>query len=86
MLFLGKNLTVKTVKKKQKHKNKGNVRTITKQVRYHFYADSLCLGDLSAYRVFDPIFELSLHSILEPSYQGCGAATKKLGAVSAPAL
>lgn len=29
----GKNLTVKTVKKKQKHKNKGNVRTITKQVK-----------------------------------------------------
>ena len=28
----GKNLTVKTVKKKQKHKSKGNVRTITKQV------------------------------------------------------
>ena len=28
-----KNLTVKTVKKKQKHKSKGNVRTITKQVR-----------------------------------------------------
>merc|ERR1712241_1038031 len=29
----GKNLTVKTVKKKQKHKSKGNVRTITKQVK-----------------------------------------------------
>jgi len=29
----GKNLTVKQVKKKQKHKNKGNVRTITKQVK-----------------------------------------------------
>jgi len=28
-----KNLTVKTVKKKQKHKSKGNVRTITKQVK-----------------------------------------------------
>ena len=28
----GKNLTVKTVKKKQKHKSKGNVRTVTKQV------------------------------------------------------
>lgn len=29
----GKNLTVKTVKKKQKHKSKGSVRTITKQVK-----------------------------------------------------
>jgi len=29
----GKDLTVKTVKKKQKHKSKGNVRTITKQVK-----------------------------------------------------
>merc|ERR1711872_888245 len=29
----GKNLTVKQVKKKQKHKNKGSVRTITKQVK-----------------------------------------------------
>lgn len=29
----GKNLTVKTVKKKQKHKSKGNVRTIQKQVK-----------------------------------------------------
>merc|ERR1719264_2124871 len=29
----GKNLTVKTVKNKQKHKSKGNVRTITKQVK-----------------------------------------------------
>merc|ERR1711988_741779 len=29
----GKNLTVKAVKKKQKHKSKGNVRTITKQVK-----------------------------------------------------
>merc|ERR1712029_1127582 len=29
----GKNLTVKTVKKKQEHKSKGNVRTITKQVK-----------------------------------------------------
>lgn len=29
----GKNLTVKTVKKKQKHKSKGNIRTITKQVK-----------------------------------------------------
>merc|ERR1712027_289463 len=29
----GKNLTVKTVKKKQKHKSKGNVRTVTKQVK-----------------------------------------------------
>jgi len=28
-----KNLTVKTVKKKQKHKSKGNVRTVTKQVK-----------------------------------------------------
>ena len=28
----GKNLTVKTVKKKQKHKSKGSVRTVTKQV------------------------------------------------------
>jgi len=28
-----KNLTVKTIKKKQKHKSKGNVRTITKQVK-----------------------------------------------------
>jgi len=39
----GKNLTVKTVKKKQKHKNKGNVRTITKQVK----ADSF-------FNFFDP--------------------------------
>ena len=31
----GKNLTVKTVKKKQKHKSKGNVRTITKQVLWN---------------------------------------------------
>eukprot|EP00088_Acartia_fossae_P002397 TRINITY_DN10973_c0_g2_i1.p1 TRINITY_DN10973_c0_g2~~TRINITY_DN10973_c0_g2_i1.p1 ORF type:complete len:397 (-),score=151.44 TRINITY_DN10973_c0_g2_i1:236-1426(-) len=38
-----KNLTVKTVKKKQKHKNKGNVRTITKQVK----ADSF-------FNFFDP--------------------------------
>ena len=29
----GKDLTVKTVKKKQKHKSKGNVRTVTKQVK-----------------------------------------------------
>jgi len=29
----GKNLTVKTVKKKQKHKSKGNVRTVTKTVK-----------------------------------------------------
>lgn len=28
----GKNLTVKTIKKKQKHKNRGAIRTITKQV------------------------------------------------------
>jgi len=39
----GKNLTVKQVKKKQKHKNKGNVRTITKQVK----ADSF-------FNFFDP--------------------------------
>merc|ERR1719334_1228429 len=32
-----KNLTVKTVKKKQKHKSKGNVRTITKQVKNHSF-------------------------------------------------
>ena len=32
----GKNLTVKTVKKKQKHKSKGNVRTVTKQVFIQF--------------------------------------------------
>ena len=32
----GKNLTVKTVKKKQKHKSKGNVRTVTKQVCIQF--------------------------------------------------
>ncbi len=29
----GKNLTVKTVKKKQKHKSKGSVRTVTKTVK-----------------------------------------------------
>ena len=34
----GKNLTVKTVKKKQKHKSKGNVRTVTKQVRILFFS------------------------------------------------
>jgi len=39
----GKNLTVKQVKKKQKHKNNGNVRTITKQVK----ADSF-------FNFFDP--------------------------------
>jgi len=39
----GKNLTVKTVKKKQKHKNKGNIRTITKQMK----ADSF-------FNFFDP--------------------------------
>merc|ERR1712121_215139 len=39
----GKNLTVKQVKKKQKHKNKGSVRTITKQVK----ADSF-------FNFFDP--------------------------------
>lgn len=39
----GKNLTVKQVKKKQKHKSKGNVRTITKQVK----ADSF-------FNFFDP--------------------------------
>merc|ERR1719369_1835505 len=39
----GKNLTVKTVKKKQKHKSKGSVRTITKQVK----ADSF-------FNFFDP--------------------------------
>jgi len=39
----GKNITVKTVKKKQKHKNKGNTRTITKQVK----ADSF-------FNFFDP--------------------------------
>jgi len=40
----GKNLTVKTVKKKQKHKSKGNVRTITKQVKndsfFFFFSSS----------------------------------------------
>merc|ERR1711910_174946 len=35
----GKNLTVKTVKKKQKHKSKGNVRTITKQVKNDSFFD-----------------------------------------------
>merc|ERR1719158_1412070 len=39
----GKNLTIKTVKKKQKHKSKGSVRTITKQVK----ADSF-------FNFFDP--------------------------------
>merc|ERR1719228_883153 len=39
----GKNLTQKTVKKKQKHKSKGSVRTITKQVK----ADSF-------FNFFDP--------------------------------
>merc|ERR1712066_1087447 len=39
----GKNLTVKQVKKKQKHKSKGSVRTITKQVK----ADSF-------FNFFDP--------------------------------
>ena len=29
----GKNLTVKQVKKKQKHKSKGSIRTVTKQVK-----------------------------------------------------
>merc|ERR1712179_796701 len=39
----GKNLTVKQVKKKQKHKSKGSVRTVTKQVK----ADSF-------FNFFDP--------------------------------
>ena len=39
----GKNLTVKQVKKKQKHKSKGSIRTITKQVK----ADSF-------FNFFDP--------------------------------
>lgn len=29
----GKNVTVKTIKKKQKHKSKGSVRTVTKTVQ-----------------------------------------------------
>lgn len=33
----GKNVTVKTIKKKQKHKARGAVRTITKQVRLNFF-------------------------------------------------
>jgi len=39
----GKNLTIKTVKKKQKHKSKGSVRTVTKQIK----ADSF-------FNFFDP--------------------------------
>ena len=39
----GKNLTVKQVKKKQKHKSKGSIRTVTKQVK----ADSF-------FNFFDP--------------------------------
>merc|ERR1712200_267087 len=39
----GRNLTVKQVKKKQKHKSKGSVRTVTKQVK----ADSF-------FNFFDP--------------------------------
>ena len=42
----GKNLTVKTVKKKQKHKSKGSVRTITKQVKndsfFNFFDPPSC--------------------------------------------
>merc|ERR1712113_1042461 len=48
----GKNLTVKTVKKKQKHKSKGNVRTITKQVKndsfFNFFDPPPIPDDLEA--------------------------------------
>merc|ERR1711978_704131 len=39
----GKNLTVKQVKKKQKHKSKGSIRTITKQVKADSFSTSLTL-------------------------------------------
>ena len=45
----GKNLTVKTVKKKQKHKSKGNVRTVTKTVKND-----------SFFNFFDPVGPLSI--------------------------
>jgi len=48
----GKNITVKTVKKKQKHKNKGNTRTITKQVKadsfFNFFDPPLVPDDPAA--------------------------------------
>ena len=45
----GKNLTVKTVKKKQKHKSKGNVRTVTKTVKND-----------SFFNFFDPVRPLGI--------------------------
>ena len=46
----GKNLTVKTVKKKQKHKSKGNVRTVTKTVKND-----------SFFNFFDPVRLLEIY-------------------------
>jgi len=48
----GKNLTVKQVKKKQKHKSKGSVRTVTKQVKadsfFNFFSPPLVPDDPNA--------------------------------------
>lgn len=45
----GKNVTVKTIKKKQKHKGRGTVRTITKQVPndsfFNFFSPLRASGD-----------------------------------------
>jgi len=45
----GKNVTVKTIKKKQKHKGRGTVRTITKQVPndsfFNFFSPLKASGD-----------------------------------------
>ena len=48
----GKNLTVKTVKKKQKHKSKGNVRTVTKTVKND-----------SFFNFFDPVSPLEIYYV-----------------------
>ena len=48
----GKNLTVKTVKKKQKHKSKGNVRTVTKTVKND-----------SFFNFFDPVRPLEIDNV-----------------------
>lgn len=42
----GKNVTVKTIKKNQKHKSRGHVRTVTKTVQndsfFNFFSPPLC--------------------------------------------
>lgn len=44
--YKGKNVTVKTIKKKQKHKSRGSVRTVTRTVQndsfFNFFNPPLC--------------------------------------------